>query len=199
MFSDIIENSKDSDSRRAYQCIKLVVMLSARCSIARDLLTSTQARWQWAVEWLRGRMDDHSATMSATTGLSNEDSSTKNFQRTTSAQVGFKSLICYNRFLFLKFNQPSCIRELLSFSSHESTSGLRSTDGPYRLREPRAIGERGFANRSFSYIAPHLYNRLPITVKQIDSLNTFKSHLKAFLFSRTYDQPGLTIQEDYAL
>ena len=65
--------------------------------------------------------------------------------------------------------------------------------------EPRAIGERGFANRSFSYITPHLYNKLPITIKLINSLNTFKSHLKAFLSSHAYYQPGLTVQEDYAL
>lgn len=83
----MIGNNKDHDSRRAYQCIKLVVTLSAKCPLARDHLTSTQTRWQWAVEWLRGRMDDHSATLSAATGLSNEDSNTKNFQRTTSAQV----------------------------------------------------------------------------------------------------------------
>ena len=51
----------------------------------------------------------------------------------------------------------------------------------------------------FFYIAPRLYNKLPITIKQIDSLNTFKSHFKAFLFSRAYDQSGLTVQEDYAL
>ena len=50
----------------------------------------------------------------------------------------------------------------------------------------------------FSYIAPRLYNKLPITIKLIDSLNTFKNHLKAFLFSRTYDQSGLTVREDYA-
>ena len=86
----------------------------------------------------------------------------------------------------------------MSFSSHESTLGLKSADDPYRLHEPRANGERGFANRSFSYIAPHLYNKLPITIKLIDSLNTFKSHLKAILFSRAYDQSGLTVQEDYA-
>ena len=82
-----------------------------------------------------------------------------------------------------KFYQLSYIRELLSFSSHESTLGLRSADDPYHLHEPRAIGERGFANHSFSYIVPHLYNKLPITIKLIDSLNTFKSHLKAFFFS----------------
>ena len=87
----------------------------------------------------------------------------------------------------------------MSFSFHESTLGLRSADDPYRLHEPRVIGERGFANRSFSFTAPHLYNKLPITIKLIDSLNTFKSHLKAFLFSRAYDQSGLTVQEDYAL
>ena len=40
---------------------------------------------------------------------------------------------------------------------------------------------------------------LPITIKQIDSLSTFKSHLKSFLFSRAYDQSGPSVQEDYAL
>ena len=115
------------------------------------------------------------------------------------ARIEFK--ICLNTLKALKFNQPSYIRELLSFSSHESTLGLRSADDPYRLHEPIAIGERGFANRSFSYIDTHLYtgNKLPVTVKQIDSLNTFKSHVKAFLFSLAYDQSGLTVQEDYAL
>ena len=67
------------------------------------------------------------------------------------------------------------------------------------LHESRAIGEWGFASRSFYYIAPRFYDKLPVTVKLIDSPNAFKSHLKAFLFTRAYDQPGLTVQEDYAL
>ena len=75
------------------------------------------------------------------------------------ARIEFK--ICLITFKALKFNQPSYIRELLSFPSHESTWGLRSADDPYRLHEPRATGERGFANRAFSYIAQHLYNKLP--------------------------------------
>ena len=104
------------------------------------------------------------------------------------ARIEFK--ICLITFKALKFNQPSYIRELLSFSSHESTLGLRSVDDPYRLHEPRAIGERGFANRSFPYIAPRLYNKLQITIKLIDSLNTFKSHFRAFLFSRAYETKG---------
>ena len=114
-------------------------------------------------------------------------------------KAGIEFKICLITFKALKFNQPSYIRELLSFSSHESTLGLRSADDPYCLHEPRAIGEREFANRSFSYIAPHLCNKLPITIKLIDFLNTFKSHLKAFLFSHAYDQSSLIVQEDYAL
>ena len=111
------------------------------------------------------------------------------------ARIEFK--ICLINFKSPKFNQPSYIRELLSFSSHESTLGVRSADDPCHLHESKAIGERGFANRSFSYIAPRLYNELPIIIKLIDSLNTFKSHLKAFLFSCAYDQSGVTVLEDY--
>ena len=76
---------------------------------------------------------------------------------------------------------------------------LKNSRNSYSLREPRSIGEKGFANRSFSCIAPCFYNKLPVTIKLIGSLNAFKSHLKAFLFSRAYDQSGLTVQEDYAL
>ena len=72
------------------------------------------------------------------------------------ARIEFK--ICLITFKAQKFNLASYIGELLSLSSHESTSGLRSADDPYCLHEPRAIGERGFANRSFSYIAPRLCN-----------------------------------------
>ena len=67
------------------------------------------------------------------------------------AIIEFK--ICLITFKALKFNQQSYIRELLSFSSHESTSGLQSEDDPYCLHKPRAIAEMGFANHSFSYIA----------------------------------------------
>ena len=54
------------------------------------------------------------------------------------ARIEFK--ICLITFKALKFNQPSYIRELLSFSSHESTSGLRSADDPYMNLE---LLERG--------------------------------------------------------
>ena len=49
------------------------------------------------------------------------------------ARTEFK--ICLITFKALKFNQPSYIREPLSFSSHESTSGLQSADDPYCLHQ----------------------------------------------------------------
>ena len=113
------------------------------------------------------------------------------------ARIEFK--ICLIVFKALKFNQPSYIRELLQHPVYGSALSLRSLEDPYRLHEPRAIGERGFANRSFSYTAPRLYNRLPVSLKQIDSLDTFKSHLKAFIFSQAYNQLDQTVREEYAL
>ena len=70
------------------------------------------------------------------------------------ARIEFE--ICLITFKALNFNQLSHIRELLSFSCHESTSGLQSADDPYRLHKPRTIGERGFANRFF-FLSIYLY------------------------------------------
>ena len=113
------------------------------------------------------------------------------------ARIEFK--ICLIVFKALKFNQPSYIRELLHRPVHESALNLRSLEDPYRLHEPRAICEKGFAGRSFSYTAPRLYNRLPVSLKQVDSLDAFKSHLKAFIFSKVYSQSDQTVREEYAL
>ena len=76
---------------------------------------------------------------------------------------------------------------------------LRSSDDPYHLCEPRAAGESNFTNRSFSYVAPRLYNKLPLSLKQIESMDTFKKQLKSFFFSRTYDLSDYTVREEYAL
>ena len=59
--------------------------------------------------------------------------------------------------------------------------------------------ERAFAERSFVYTAPRLYNGLPATVKQQASVQNFKIHLKTFLFSRAYNSNTNTINEVYKL
>ena len=101
-------------------------------------------------------------------------------------------------FKVLKFHKPYLVG-LLSPQTADLNMALRSSDDPYRLTEPRAVGEHPFAARSFSYMAPRLYNRLPVSLKQLDSVETFKKHLKSFLFSKAYDLVEGVVSDDYRL
>ena len=63
---------------------------------------------------------------------------------------------------------------------------LRLSSDVYRLNEPRAVGERHLFSRTFSYSAPRLYNKLPLALKSIDSVETFKKNLKTHIFLKAY-------------
>ena len=107
--------------------------------------------------------------------------------------------VCLIVFKALKFNQPKYIVDLLSAPNDGDHVTLRSSDDPYRLFEPRAVRERVFAERSFVYAAPRLYNRLPVQVKQQTSVLSFKTHLKSFLFLQSYDTTNNSVNEAYKL
>ena len=113
------------------------------------------------------------------------------------ARVEFK--VCLIVFKALKFNQPKYIVDLLSAPNDGDHVTLRSSNDPYRLAEPRAVQERAYAERSFVYAAPRLYNRLPVQVKQQTSILSFKTHLKSFLFSQAYDTTDNSVKEAYKL
>ena len=113
------------------------------------------------------------------------------------ACIEFK--ICLIVFKALRFGQPKYIADMLSPPVTISHLTLHSDDDPYRLHEPRAVDERAFAERSFVYTASRLYNGLPATVKQQASVQSFKIHLKTFLFSRAYNSDTNTINEVYKL
>lgn len=83
MHAAIVKSSNLADSRRAYQCIKFLVQLAHRCQPAKDYLLQNSTRWQWAVHWLKTKMNEHYWTPQSTT--SNEYSTSKTFQRTSSA------------------------------------------------------------------------------------------------------------------
>ena len=112
------------------------------------------------------------------------------------ARIEFK--ICLIVYKALKFNQPKYIVDLLSRPVVETHVALQSSDDPSRLHEPRAIHEKAFAERSFAFAAPRLYNRLPVSLRRQDSLQGFKSQLKKFLFSQAYDTYN-TMNEAYRL
>ena len=63
------------------------------------------------------------------------------------------------------------------------TRALRSQDGNF-LTVPKIKKKAG--SRAFSYRAPHLWNQLPLLVRQAGSIDIFKSRLKTHLFSLTY-------------
>lgn len=110
------------------------------------------------------------------------------------ARIEFK--ICLLAFKALRFGEPRYLSDLLVRQGGGFVA-LRSSDDPFRLVEPRAPSERHFAERSFSYIAPRLLNRLPASLKQLESLDVFKSRLKSFLFTRAYDLDNQRLCESY--
>ncbi|KFM65448.1 Ubiquitin carboxyl-terminal hydrolase 24, partial [Stegodyphus mimosarum] len=82
----IIRANEPNDSRRSYQGVKFLVSLSLKCPLVKDYLLQTPNKWQWAVNWLRKMMSEHSYWTPSNVSVSNEDSNTKTFQRTVSAQ-----------------------------------------------------------------------------------------------------------------
>jgi len=84
----VIKSNHMNDSRRSYQCIKFLVSLATKCGLAKDYLMQATTRWQWAVNWLKKKMTEYYWPASSTaTVTSNEDSNSRSFQRTISAQV----------------------------------------------------------------------------------------------------------------
>merc|ERR1719507_1602970 len=80
--------------------MKTLVNASNRSPVVKEDLLKDPERWQWSVDWLRSKMTTtggcssywnsgkaDSSAATADSSISNEDSSTRTFQRTTSAQV----------------------------------------------------------------------------------------------------------------
>ncbi len=77
---------------------------------------------------------------------------------------------------------PQYLSELLSHYSPPRP--LRSQNSGH-LIIPR-ISKSTAGGRSFSYLAPKLWNNLPNTVREEDTLCQFKSRLKTHLFNLAY-------------
>ena len=93
----LIDQQHTTDSCRAYQCIKTLVTAAQQSPLVKDKLLEDPGKWQWAVSWLKEKMDgDNNTLVSGNTAnqdqsgydaASNEDSLTRTFHRTTSAVV----------------------------------------------------------------------------------------------------------------
>ena len=80
---------------------------------------------------------------------------------------------------------PQYLRDLLDV--YEPLRPLRSSSAPTKLVVPAYLKKPTLGERSFSASAPFLWNKLPDEIRRIDSLESFKSNLKSFLFSKTYN------------
>ncbi len=77
---------------------------------------------------------------------------------------------------------PQYLSELLS---HYSPPRAVRSQNSGHLIIPR-ISKSTAGGRSFSYLAPKLWNNLPNTVREADTLCQFKSRLKTDLFNLAY-------------
>ena len=78
----------------------------------------------------------------------------------------------------LKVPSPSYISNLLSFCS--SSYSLRSCSNKL-LQVPRSK-LKSYGDRRFSIAGPKLWNSIPASSRNTDSLDSFKKHLKTFFF-----------------
>ncbi len=97
----------------------------------------------------------------------------------------------------MRFGEPKYLADILIPLTVERGMALRVNDDPYRLVEPRAISERHFSERAFFFVAPRLFNRLPSSLKEAVSVETFKCGLKLFLFRRAFDIEYMNMNAEY--
>ncbi|XP_072251172.1 uncharacterized protein [Leuresthes tenuis] len=95
-------------------------------------------------------------------------------------RIQFKILLL--TYKVLNDRAPSYLKDLIvryfpSRALRSQTAGL--------LVVPRVSKSR-MGGRAFSYQAPLLWNKLPVNVREADTLSTFKIRLKTFLFNKAY-------------
>ena len=80
----------------------------------------------------------------------------------------------------LYFNQPAYLYDRLSI--RQTPESLRSSNSGLFLHQP--VSSNPFLHRSFSHIAPHLWNSLPLNVRLSLSLKIFRKRLKTHPYSQ---------------
>ena len=63
---------------------------------------------------------------------------------------------------------------------------LRSNEAVL-LKHPSGKMKKSFGDRSFSVAAPTLWNALPVSLRSIKCISTFKSNLKTYLFKLAFN------------
>ena len=80
---------------------------------------------------------------------------------------------------------PSYLVDLISVMPCSSYNLRRNNNGVL-LRHPAAHSKKTLGDRSFSRAAPKLWNNLPFEIRCSNSIVSFKSQLKTFLFKKVF-------------
>ncbi len=95
-------------------------------------------------------------------------------------RISFKILLLTYKALHGK--APRYISEMLSFRDSRNTRYMQTAP----LSVPR-VRCTTFGGRAFAYVAPDLWNSLPIYIRSSPNVDTFKSNLKTYLFKNHFN------------
>ena len=98
------------------------------------------------------------------------------------ARIIFK--ICVLTYQAFGSGKPMYMRNMLKNFRPDTAVGLRHSDDPYRLEEPRSRTNIG--TRAFERSAPRFFNKLPLAVKESPNCDIFKRKLKTHIFADCY-------------
>ena len=98
-----------------------------------------------------------------------------------SSRIQFKILLL--TFRAIKNGSPSYISDLVE--PYVPNRQLRSTN--CNLLVCPMVLRKSYGERSFAYAAPFLWNNLPLSIKQSNSITILKKRLKTYLFMQHFD------------
>ena len=79
---------------------------------------------------------------------------------------------------------PEYIQQLIQ-KKPQLNHNLRSSS-KLMLSEPVSPNKNKFEERAFSFVAPKLWNSLPDSVRNANTIDSFKKNLKTHLFQKFY-------------
>ena len=109
------------------------------------------------------------------------------------ARIKFK--ICVLTHQVVKTGRPEYLRKQIDVIQPSEYINTRSAISGVTLSRQRVRTNIG--SRTFTAAAPILYNSIPIEIRKIDDLKSFKLKLKTFLFADCYDLRDRTINDQY--
>ena len=111
------------------------------------------------------------------------------------ARIMFK--ICVLCHQAITTSSPSYLRKELQVIQPSEGINTRNAINGVTLFKPRHNTNVG--SRAFRAAAPSLYNWLPLEIRSLNNMKSFKNSLKTFLFSKCYDLNNSTINEDFVV